>query len=163
MHYINLLKQLNKLNMNINNDLPYRFSLNPDLRGIDWQRVVALFEQVNWRTRQLEDINSAFTLSSNTLFVYEDEILIGFGRTISDGRYYALLADIVVCPAYQGQGIGKRLVNELNGQLAGYHFVTLSAAPGADKFYQGLGWKKQKTAFIFPQGPKQLRQHCERD
>jgi len=147
--------------MNIN-DNPYRFILNPDLNRIDWQKVSTLFKDINWKTRLPEEISGAFRLSSITLFVYDKEEIIGFGRAISDGRYYAILADIVVDPNYQGKGIGRRLVNELNAELTGYHFVTLSAAPGADKFYQQLGWKKQKTAFIFPQGPKQLRQHCER-
>ena len=139
----------------------FQFILDQDLNAVDWRRVVSLFVTINWKTRFEEEIKNAFGLSSTTIFVYEKEKLIGFGRTISDGRYYAMLADIVVDPDYQGRGIGKQIVKQLNDQLQGYHFVNLSAAPGADKFYKSLGWKKQKTAYIFPQGPKQLRQHCE--
>nr|WP_255713430.1 GNAT family N-acetyltransferase [Pedobacter sp. Leaf132] len=55
---------------------------------------------------------------------------------MGDGRYYAMLADIVVDPDHQGQKIGSYIVNALNAELKDYHFVNLSAAPGADKFYK---------------------------
>ncbi|WP_113652602.1 GNAT family N-acetyltransferase [Pedobacter namyangjuensis] len=139
----------------------YQYVLNPDLSTIDWDNVLHLFQEVNWKHRIAEEIAKAFKLSTTTLFVYHEEKIIAFGRVIGDGRYYAMLADIVVDPAYQGKGLGKYLVTRLNNQLENYHFVNLSAAPGADDFYKSMGWKKQTTAFIWPQGPKQLRQHCE--
>lgn len=141
----------------------YHYQINPDLSAIDWQHILELFQKINWKHRVAEELESAFKLSSTTLFVYHEDRLIAFGRVVGDGRYYAMLADIVVDPDYQGQGIGKYLVSTLNNQLTNYHFVNLSAAPGADDFYKSMGWKKQSTAFIWPQGPKQLRQHCEKD
>lgn len=139
----------------------YTYKINPDLATIDWANVLHLFQEVNWKHRIAEEIASAFKLSTTTIFIYNNDQIIAFGRIIGDGRYYAMLADIVVNPAYQGQGLGKYLVTMLNNQLENYHFVNLSAAPGADDFYKSMGWKKQTTAFIWPQGPKQLRQHCE--
>ncbi|RZJ76870.1 MAG: GNAT family N-acetyltransferase [Flavobacterium sp.] len=139
----------------------FQYVLNPDLSTIDWGNVLHLFQEVNWKHRIAEEIAKAFKLSTTTLFVYHLDKIIAFGRVVGDGRYYAMLADIVVDPAYQGQGLGKYLVTTLNNQLENYHFVNLSAAPGADAFYKSMGWKKQTTAFIWPQGPKQLRQHCE--
>jgi GNAT superfamily N-acetyltransferase len=137
------------------------FKINPDLSSIDWDYVCVLFEKVNWRTRLPEEIKKAFHQSTWTLFVFQDDQLVAFGRTIDDGRYYAMLGDIVVDPDFQGRGLGKKLVKTLNEKLVNYHFVTLTAAPGKDAFYKSLGWKKQSTAFIWPQGPKQLRQHTE--
>jgi GNAT superfamily N-acetyltransferase len=139
----------------------YQYQLNPNLATVDWQYVLQLFQKINWKHRVAEEIENAFKLSTTTIFVYHEEKIIAFGRVVGDGRYYAMLADIVVDPDFQGQGLGKYLVNSLNAQLVNYHFVNLSAAPGADNFYKSLGWKKQTTSFIWPQGPKQLRQHCE--
>ena len=113
--------------------------------------------------RKAEEIAAAFKNITTTIFIYNNNKIIAFGRVVGDGRYYAQLADIVVDPDYQGQGLGKYLVTTLNNQLVDYHFVNLSAAPGADQFYKSMGWKKQTTSFIWPQGPKQLRQHCEED
>ena len=139
----------------------YNYQNNPDLDTIDWDYVISLFYKINWKHRVAEEIKAAFENSTHTLFVFEETRLIAFGRVVGDGRYYAMLADIVVDPDYQGKGLGKYLVTTLNNQLENYHFVNLSAAPGADDFYKRMGWKKQTTAFIWPQGPKQLRQHCE--
>ena len=141
----------------------YRYELNPDLSSVDWENVLRLFQDVNWKHRIAEEIAKAFKISTTTIFVYDKDNIIAFGRIIGDGRYYAMLADIVVDPNYQGQGLGRYLVTTLNNQLIDYHFVNLSAAPGADPFYKSMGWKKQTTAFIWPQGPKQLRQHCEEE
>ena len=141
----------------------YNYQINPDLTVQDWQRVLHLFQKINWKHRVAEEIEEAFKLSTTTLFIYYQDEIIAFGRVVGDGCYYAMLADIIVDPDYQGQGLGKYLVTELNNQLINYHFVNLSAAPGAERFYKNLGWKKQTTAFIWPQGPKQLRQHCEKE
>lgn len=144
-------------------DAEFQILKNPDLNTMDWEHILSLFQKINWKQRQSEEIKKAFEASTHTIFIYHQNSITGFGRVIGDGRYYAMLADIVVDPDYQGRGLGKYLVNELNNQLINYHFVNLSAAPGADRFYKGLGWKKQTTAFIWPQGPKQLRQHCEKE
>lgn len=139
----------------------YKYQLNPDLDQINWNQVLLLFQKISWKHRLAEEIELAFKNSTTTLFIYDQSEIIAFGRVIGDGRYYAMLADVVVDPDYQHNGLGKYLVMTLNDQLVDYHFVNLSAAPGADQFYKGMGWKKQTTAFIWPQGPKQLRQHCE--
>jgi GNAT superfamily N-acetyltransferase len=135
------------------------FKFNPDLSEIDWTHMCGLYYKVNWRTRVESELEPAFRKSTWTLFVYLDDRIIGFGRTVDDGRYYAQLADIIVDPEFQGNGLGKKIVQMLNDQLENYHFVTLTAAPGKGDFYKSIGWKVQTTAFIWPQGPKQLRQH----
>jgi len=147
----------------INENPNYNYQLNPNLENVDWERVLELFQKVNWKHRISDEIYKAFSMSTTTLFVYYEDKIIAFGRVVGDGRYYAMLADVVVDPEHQGNGLGKYLVNTLNGQLHDYHFVNLTAAPGADSFYKNLGWKKQTTSFIWPQGPKQLRQHCEKE
>jgi GNAT superfamily N-acetyltransferase len=141
----------------------YTYQINPDLSLINWDEVISLFYKIEWKHRKAEEIEAAFKNSTHTIFVFNGTQIIAFGRVVGDGRYYAMLADIVVDPDFQQQGLGKYLVTTLNDQLVDYHFVNLSAAPGADHFYKSMGWKKQTTAFIWPQGPKQLRQHCEVD
>ena len=141
----------------------FKVVFNPDLSHIDWDYVISLFYKIEWKHRLAEEIAAAFKNSTTTIFIFKEDQIIAFGRVVGDGRYYAMLADIVVDPDFQGRGLGKYLVSTLNNQLVNYHFVNLTAAPGADDFYKGMGWKKQTTSFIWPQGPKQLRQYCEAD
>lgn len=83
----------------------YSYKLNPDLSTIDWAYVISLFYKIEWKHRQATEIEAAFRNSTTTIFVYHAEQIIAFGRVVGDGRYYAMLADIVVDPDFQGQGL----------------------------------------------------------
>ncbi|WP_426430912.1 GNAT family N-acetyltransferase [Winogradskyella sp. HB-48] len=135
--------------------------INPDLETINWKDISELFQHVNWGIRQPEDIKNAFKKSSVTCFVKDKNRVVGFGRTVDDGKYYALLVDVVVHPEYQAKGIGTQIVNEIKSRLNSYNFITLTAAPNKEGFYEKLGWKKQKSAYIFPKDEKQGLEHCE--
>jgi N-acetylglutamate synthase-like GNAT family acetyltransferase len=137
------------------------FELNPSLDLVNWKRVSKLFVLVNWELREPKEIEKSFRASSVTCFVKDQDEIIGFGRTVDDGKYYALLVDIVIHPNQQSKGIGKSIVNELRNKLEGYEFITLTAAPNKEGFYQKIGWKKQKSAYIFPKDQKQIHEHCE--
>lgn len=135
--------------------------LNPDLDTINWQQVSDLFDKVGWEERPLDVIAKAFKRSTYTFFIFDDgNNIIAFGRTMDDGHFYALLVDIVVDPDYQGQGLGTKIVNTLQEQVKEYFFVTLTSAPGKDEFYERIGWKKQKSAFIWPYSKRQEEDHC---
>lgn len=139
------------------------FKYNSNLATINWERVCELFYSINWNRRYPKEIKEAFEKSSHTVFVFDNDLIIGFGRTVDDGKYYAMLADIVIDPAYQKRGLGKSVVNILKEAVLGYHFITLTASPAKSAFYRNIGWSKQSSSYIWPQTPKQIRQHCKKD
>jgi GNAT superfamily N-acetyltransferase len=128
-------------------------------KDVDWHAVSRLFAEVGWGDRDPEHIRAAFEKSSHAVFVYDDGELVGFGRTMDDGRYYAMLVDVVVKPSAQGRGIGREIVIWLRQQLDGYKFVTLTAAVGKDEFYLRLGWRRQRSAMIWPMSDQQRDAH----
>ena len=97
--------------------------------------------------------------SSYVRIAIDGSNIIGFGRTVDDGKYYAIIADLVVDPMYQNKKIGKKILDELCEDLRNYKFTTLTAAVGKDKFYLKQGWKRQKSAFLWPRSPKQENEH----
>lgn len=135
--------------------------LNPDLNTVNWERISELFQLVGWGKRNPAEIAAAFHKSSVVCIVKVQKEIVGFGRTVDDGRYYALLVDVVIHPDYQNQGLGKSIVNNLKDALQGYEFITLTAAPGKEGFYQKIGWEKQSSSFIIPKNEKQRKEHCE--
>lgn len=135
--------------------------INPDLDHVPWHTVVGLMGKVGWEPRIAHELRKAFEKSSYSCFVYDNDKLVGFGRTMDDGQYYALIADVVVDSEYQGKGIGSVIVTKLKDALKGYFFITLSAAPGKHGFYEKLNWKKQTSSFIWPQSEKQRKDHTE--
>lgn len=130
-----------------------------DTDGVDWERVSELFERVGWGKRHAEDIQAAFQSSSYVRFAYDDRTLIGVGRTVDDGRYYALIVDLVVDPPYQGRGIGSNILSYLEQSLSTYLFTTLTSAVGKERFYMKQGWHRQTTGFIWPRTERQRRDH----
>jgi len=72
---------------------------------VDWETVAGLFEDIDWGKREPADLKKAFASSSYVRFAYDEEKLVGFGRTVDDGKYYALIVDLVISPRYQGKVI----------------------------------------------------------
>lgn len=126
-----------------------------NLDEVVWEEVSALFEAVGWGKRGPKELESAFGKSSYVRTAYIGDKLIGCGRTVDDGRYYAMIVDLIVDPEYQGKGVGTRLLAELRDALAGMVFTTLTASAGKDGFYLGQGWRRQNSAFIWPRTRRQ--------
>ncbi|MFD1416874.1 GNAT family N-acetyltransferase [Oceanobacillus jeddahense] len=84
----------------------------------------------------------------NTLFavtIYDEDTLIGLGRVVGDGGVVFHVVDIVVKPSYQGQGIGKKVMEEITDYLDAHayqgSFVSLIADIPADKLYEQFGFQ----------------------
>ncbi len=131
------------------------------IENVDWKSVAALFIEVGWGQRDPMEIHAAFQKSSYVIFIYEENELIAFGRTMDDGRYYAMLVDVVVKPDRQQSGLGREVVSYLKDQMGSYKFITLTAAPGKEAFYLKLGWLRQATALIWPLSETQREQHTK--
>jgi N-acetylglutamate synthase-like GNAT family acetyltransferase len=72
--------------------------------------------------------------------------LVGFGRAMSDGKYRAVLWDVVVAEEHRGQGIGRRIVEALlaNPVVARAERVYLMTTKGSG-FYERLGFHKVES------------------
>ena len=125
-----------------------------NLHDVSWNRISELFQSVGWGIRSPEDIKKTFNKSTHVRIAYAGSNIVAFGRTIDDGKYYAVIVDLVVDPLYQKKGIGKKILSELRDELKDYIVTTLTAAPGRDNFYLQQGWKRQTSAFIWPRSSR---------
>jgi len=132
-----------------------------DDTGVIWNDVAALFRDAGWAERKPDTLRAAFASSTFKSFVFDGPRLIGLGRTIDDGHYYATLVDVIVMRDRQRQGVGRAIVNDLQQRLTGFLLVTATAAPEVQKFYEKLGWRRQSTALFLPRSPEQLRANTE--
>ncbi len=69
--------------------------------------------------------------------------LVGFARCIGDGITEAVVCDVAIHPYYQGNGLGKQLMNYVLRFLRDQQVerVTLFADPEAVKFYLAQDWQ----------------------
>lgn len=82
--------------------------------------------------------NSWYVLSA-----YEGDNLVGSGRIVSDGYMQCLICEMIVLPAYRGQGVGKEIMVRLLDYCKeqNIRWVQLSCAKGKQGFYQQFGFQ----------------------
>jgi ribosomal protein S18 acetylase RimI-like enzyme len=80
----------------------------------------------------------------------DDGLLIGVSRCLTDFAFCCFCSDLAVDAAYQGQGIGERLL-DISAAEAGEHahFILLSA-PKAIGFYEKIGMVRHPACFERP-------------
>lgn len=96
------------------------------------------------KTTEAAEIGLANSLHS-VMITNEDNEVIGMGRIIGDGGCFCQIVDICVLPEYQGQGIGKlimeNLMSYIKNKLPESCYISLIADGDADKLYAKYGFK----------------------
>ena len=88
-------------------------------------------------------------------FVYSNEILIGVGRALANGKDCSYICDVSVHPNYQNKGIGKDIVNKLIELSKDHNKIILYSNPRKEEFYSKLGFDKMNTAMAIFKNKKQ--------
>ena len=102
---------------------------------------------VGWPALDTEQAKSGLEHSDFIIACKDGNETIGTARVFWDKGSIAYLADVMVKPAYQGQGIGSRLVSEcirfVDDQLKeGWRIkLVIVAAPGKERFYEKFGFQ----------------------
>lgn len=106
-----------------------------------------LRQSVNWNNFSEQQIVFALNHTPYSIIVKNELETVAMGRLIGDGLYYTI-ADVIVNPAFQGQGIGSAVIHKLldyvekNTPPGGRSSVSLIAEKGKEAFYEILGFKK---------------------
>lgn len=118
--------------------------IKTEIDNIDWSLVSETLKSVGMAYHSPEKHQKAFEASYCTVFLYNQDKMVGFGRAISDGVYQAAIYDCAVIEEHQSKGLGKKIVQEIMLQLKGFNII-LYATPGMEGFYEKLGFRKMKT------------------
>lgn len=111
-----------------------------------------LNEKVGWGSRNVDIVERALR---NTLFgitVFDDDKVVAMARIIGDESIFLYIQDVIVIPEYQGNGIGKEIMNillekineckKINPNIRVY----LGASTGKEDFYKKFGFITRKDA-----------------
>lgn len=105
-----------------------------------------LRESVDWLVFSKEQTEKAINNSLYTVIAVENNQTVGMGRLIGDGMYF-IIADIIVHPAYQKNGIGSKIISMIieyvNNEtpINGRSSIQLIAEKGKETFYEKMGFK----------------------
>lgn len=101
---------------------------------------------VGWSNFPKEQMQEALSNSLYTVVAADVNEIIGMGRLIGDGMYY-LIADIIVHPNWQKNGVGSKIIDMLieyvdnKMPVGGRSSIQLIAEKGKEEFYIKKGFK----------------------
>jgi GNAT superfamily N-acetyltransferase len=116
---------------------------NTDIPSRD--QFFTLFQTTGWNNEYnltAGELHQALQTSWYVVCAYDGEKLVGFGRMVSDGIVHAMIYEMIVDPAYQGQGIGTQVLKRLVEycRLAHVRDIQLFCARGKRPFYEKNGF-----------------------
>ncbi|MEJ2718668.1 MAG: GNAT family N-acetyltransferase [Deltaproteobacteria bacterium] len=115
-----------------------------DCSGVNWRTVSQTLKRVGMAYYEPEIHRKAFENSHTSVFVYDGDRLVAFGRAISDDAYQAAIYDMAVEPEYQRQGIGTAIMKHILNRVRDCN-VILYAAIGKEAFYEKMGLRRMRT------------------
>lgn len=115
-------------------------------KQINLEELEQLCDSVGWVRRPLRKVKFALENSFLIVSIFKmnenNKRLVGFARVTSDGSFNATVWDVVIHPDFQGNGLGKLLMNQVIKELRQYDIstITLFADPEVVKFYKQIGF-----------------------
>ncbi|WP_020683164.1 GNAT family N-acetyltransferase [Marinobacterium rhizophilum] len=105
--------------------------------------VLELYRANHWSAADKPAALMAALHNSHSLVTARiDGRLVGLGNALSDGHLVVYYPHLLVHPDFQGQGIGRALMQALQSRYAGFHQQMLTADGGAIDFYRALGFER---------------------
>lgn len=108
----------------------------------DFPGILGVYAGNKWsHARDPERLRTAVERADLALVAVQVDQVVGFVRTMSDGAFAVYIADILVLPDHQGQGIGRSLLAGVldHYPLETFHHQVLIAERDADGFYRRMG------------------------
>lgn len=78
---------------------------------------------------------------------WEDSLMVGIARSLSDFCYVTYLADLAVRKSHQKLGIGRELVRHTRTLGGERTSIVLLSAPAAEAYYPRVGFKHHPQAW----------------
>jgi ribosomal protein S18 acetylase RimI-like enzyme len=110
--------------------------------------------QADWASGRTDD--ELRQLMENTpvqLGVWEGDRLVGYARALTDGRFRALIDDVVVDERQRGSGIGTEMMRRLIERLVAVDQVFLLASDTSVAFYSKLGFELTRANCLVRRRP----------
>ena len=96
---------------------------------------------------------SAMLKNANlTITAWDQELLVGISRALSDFCYITYLSDLAVRASHQRQGIGKELIRRTQAAGGPKTTLLLLAAPAAERYYPHIGFTHHREAWLLNPG-----------
>ncbi|WP_434587417.1 GNAT family N-acetyltransferase [Streptomyces sp. A5-4] len=118
--------------------------------SLDVKETIGLYRASTLAERRPVDDEERFAKmlagSNLVITVRAENRLIGIARSITDGAYSTYLSDLAVDSEFQGQGVGRALV-QATREAAPQARLILMSAPAAVDYYPHIGFTRHDSAW----------------
>lgn len=108
----------------------------------DFDGILNVYAANKWSHARVPDrLRIALECADLALVAVQDGAVVGVVRTMSDGAFAVYIADILVVPEVQRQGVGSRLLQRVldHYPMKTFHHQVLIAERDAAGFYRRMG------------------------
>lgn len=122
-----------------------------DKRDYSADDLQELFQSVHWLSANYpERLKKALDHCETVFTAWHGRQLVGLVNAIDDGELTAYAHYLCVNPAYQGQGIGRELLNRIKEKYKDYLYIILIAEnEGLIKYYSQNGFQCMDGQYVF--------------
>jgi len=124
----------------------------PTGNTLDVDAVIELYKSCSLGARRPSDDRermAAMLANANLVITaWDEELLVGISRSMTDFVYATYLSDLAVREQYQKRGIGRELIRLTQEAGGPKTTVILLAAPAAVDYYPRIGFARHDSAWI---------------
>lgn len=126
-------------------NITYRTDITPTP-----EQVIELYENsgLSRPTHDKERIRKMVENANLIVTAWDNEVLVGVARSITDWAWSCYLADLAIRHEYKKSGIGKKLIDLTKEKVGEQSMVLLLSVPTAMEYYPKVGFTKQESSFI---------------
>ena len=123
---------------------------------LDLNTYLSLRASVHWKLLTQEQAKKALLNSLYTITAINQGESVGMGRIVGDGAVICYIQDFIVKSEYQGQGIGKLMMEKLIQHVESFRtenseiMLCLMCAKGREEFYEKFGFVGRPTDSLGP-------------
>lgn len=100
-----------------------------------------------WKDRKEKDIEKILK-QEVSVGAWKGDLLIGFARAVSDGKFRAYIEDVVLHTEFQKSGVGTEIVSQLLKELSHIDVISLFCEEDLIPFYERNKFKYSKSQFV---------------
>lgn len=122
-----------------------------DAKNYRTQDLQGLFQSVGWLSANYpERLKKALDNSKTVFTAWDNERLVGLVNAIDDSELTAYVHYLCVNPEYQGQGVGKNLLQRIKDKYRDYLYIILIAEnEDLVKYYSQNGFEYVAGRYVF--------------
>jgi len=118
-----------------------QIQINPAVSDVE--QICDVLEKGGMRKRDPALVRKSLDASDVVAVAVYNDTIVGVGRLVGDGVFYATIWDVAVLPEYRSRGVGSSIVRALlaEANMQGLYMVCLAVSFEKSQFYETLGFE----------------------